>query len=236
MPEVTTLITGATKGIGRALSFAFAKYSDTLVLLARTASDLESLKNELQTEFPDTSIHLYAGDLSHDQSRQECIKLIQSQVPSVDVLINNAGRFDQGTLLDEPEGQLQEILNLNLLAAYDLCRAFVPSMKVRRSGHVFNLCSIASLQARPNCGSYVISKHALLGLNRALRLELQPFGVRVTAVLPGPTWSASWEGAPFPLERLMKPETVAQAICQTWQLGANAVVEELIIQPQLGDL
>jgi short-subunit dehydrogenase len=109
-------------------------------------------------------------------------------------------------------------------------------MKARRQGHVFNICSIASIKAYPNGGSYAISKFALLGFTKVLREELKEDGIRVTAVLPGATRTSSWDAVPLPEERFMKPEDVADAVFGAYSLSPRSVVEEVLIRPQLGDI
>jgi short-subunit dehydrogenase len=106
----------------------------------------------------------------------------------------------------------------------------------RQQGHVFNVCSTASVTAYANGGSYCVSKFALLGMSKVLREAMKPHGVRVTSVLPGATLTASWEGTELPPERFMPPEDVASAILAAYQMSARTVVEELILRPQLGDL
>jgi short-subunit dehydrogenase len=109
-------------------------------------------------------------------------------------------------------------------------------MMARRDGHIFNLCSTASIMAYTNGGSYCISKFALYGLTKVLRAELREHDVRVTAVLPGATLTASWEGVNLPPERFMKSEDVAESIWSAYALSKHSVVEEILIRPQLGDL
>jgi short-subunit dehydrogenase len=109
-------------------------------------------------------------------------------------------------------------------------------MKLNRSGHIFNMCSIASFMAYPNGGSYAISKFALLGFSKCLREELKTFGIRVTAVMPGATKTASWEGVEIPEDRFIKVEDVADSVFAAYALSDRSVIEELIIRPQLGDL
>lgn len=98
------------------------------------------------------------------------------------------------------------------------------------------MCSTASIVPYVNGGSYCISKFALLGMSRVLREEMKPFGVKVTAVLPGATLTASWDGTDLPKERFMQPEDVAEAIWTAYSLSPNSVLEELLIRPQLGDI
>ena len=98
------------------------------------------------------------------------------------------------------------------------------------------MCSIASIKAYPNGGSYAISKFALLGFSKVLREELKEFGIRVTAILPGATRTASWDGVELPDDRFMKVEDVADTIFSAYSLSSRSVVEEILIRPQLGDI
>jgi short-subunit dehydrogenase len=109
-------------------------------------------------------------------------------------------------------------------------------MMKRGKGHIINMCSTASIMSYPNGGAYTISKFAMYGFSKALREEMKSYGIKVTSVMPGATWSASWGDAPYPLDRLMPPEDVAEAIVSCTRLGPSSVVEEILIRPQLGDL
>jgi short-subunit dehydrogenase len=109
-------------------------------------------------------------------------------------------------------------------------------MKSVKSGHIFNMCSIASIKAYDNGGSYAIAKFALLGFSKCLREELKAHGIRVTAIMPGATKTASWDGVDLPEERFMKVEDVAEMVYAAYSLSGRSVVEEVIIRPQLGDI
>jgi short-subunit dehydrogenase len=109
-------------------------------------------------------------------------------------------------------------------------------MMARKRGHIFNICSIASLNAYPNGGSYSISKFALLGFSKNLREELKPHGIKVTAVCPGATMTDSWAGSNIDPKRIMEAEDVAKIIFTASQLSPMADVEDIIMRPQLGDL
>jgi len=104
-----------------------------------------------------------------------------------------------------------------------------------KTGHIFSVCSIASLAAYSNGGAYSISKFALLGFTKNLRKEMQPHGIKVTAVIPGAVYTDSWKGA-VAEQRIMKSEDIARIIYSATQLSEQAVVEEIVIRPQLGDL
>ncbi len=124
----------------------------------------------------------------------------------------------------------------NLYSAYHLTRQLLPPMMSRKEGTIINICSIASFMSYPNGGSYSISKFAMLGFSKVLREEMKPYGIKVTSIMPGATWSASWSDADYPLSRLMAPEDVAEAVISITRMSPASVVEEMIIRPQLGDL
>jgi short-subunit dehydrogenase len=131
---------------------------------------------------------------------------------------------------------LEEMITTNLYSAYHLTRLFINQMMEQRSGHIFNICSIASLKAYDNGGSYSISKFALLGFSKNLREEMKPYGVKVTAVLPGATMSASWDGFNIEPNRIMEANDIAQMVYTASQLTPQAVVEDIVLRPQKGDL
>jgi len=128
-------------------------------------------------------------------------------------------------------------LNINLMSAYHLSRTLLPAMmndSITKHKHIFNICSIASLQAYANGGSYSISKFALLGFSKNLREELKPFNIKVTAVMPGAVYTDSWAG--IDENRIMQTSDIAKLVYTASQLSPQACVEDIVIRPQLGDL
>lgn len=230
------VVTGATKGLGRAIAELFAANGFDLYVCARTASDLEAMQEYWTAHFPQRRLFTLAVDLSQKPEVRQFAEAVHGHCPQIDVLVNNAGIFSPGTIAGDPDGSLERMMDLNLYSVYYLTRALLPLMRPFRHGHIFNLCSIASLAAYPNSASYTISKFALLGFSRALREEMKSEGIKVTALMPGATWSDSWRGADFPADRLMQAEDIAKLVWAAWQLSDSAVVEELIVRPQLGDL
>jgi short-subunit dehydrogenase len=128
------------------------------------------------------------------------------------------------------------MISVNLYSAYHFTRTLLPVMMKAKQGHIFNMCSIASLNAYANGGSYSISKFALLGFSKNLREEMKPFGIKVTAVCPGATMSNSWDGVDIDPERIMEAKDIAEMIFAASKLSPMAVVEDIILRPQLGDL
>ena len=153
-----------------------------------------------------------------------------------DVLINNAGQFIPGSIHNEEDGALETLMSVNLYSAYHLTRSLLPAMMKQRKGAIFNICSIASLQAYANGGAYSITKFALLGFTKNLREEMKPHGIKVTAVIPGAVYTDSWKESGIPAERMMQVDDIANLIYTSSQLSAGAVVEDIVMRPQLGDI
>lgn len=235
LPPVA-VITGATKGLGRATAEIFAANGFDLFVCARTQADLDAMQRHWEQTYPQRRLVTVAADFGQKDDVLRFAEHIREQAPQVDVLVNNAGIFVPDTVSGEADGALEQLMEINLYSAYHLTRALLPLMRPHRCGHIFNMCSIASLIAYPRGGSYTISKFALLGFSKALREELKTEGIKVTAILPGATWSDSWRGVNFPVERLMQSDDVAKMIWAAYQLSDSAVVEELVLRPQLGDL
>ncbi|NVJ85899.1 MAG: SDR family oxidoreductase [Algoriphagus sp.] len=229
------LITGGTKGIGRAICFRFAEEGFDIATCARHQADLDNLKSELESKFQGIRVLTEVADLSKKEEVQEFALKVKSFDP-IDVLVNNTGVFLPGAIHDEPDGNFELMMQTNLYSAYYLVRAILPEMMKRKSGHVFSMGSIAGTTAYPNGGSYAISKWAMLGMTKCLREEMKPYGIKVTSVLPGATYTASWEGVDLPIERFMKAEDVADSVWAAYNLSPSSVVEEITIRPQLGDI
>lgn len=233
---MNAIITGGTKGIGLAIANLFAQNGVNIVLNSRSSDDLDQLQNSLSIQYPDSSFHTKETDMSDVQAVKDFGAFAQSKLGKIDILVNNAGIFIPGMVHEEEEGHLEKMMETNLYSAYHLSRSIIPGMIKNKKGHIFNICSIASKIAYPNGGSYSISKFAMLGFSKVLREELKEKGIKVTSVLPGATWSNSWSGVDLPHERLMEAEDIASSIWNATQLSPSAVVEEIILRPQLGDL
>lgn len=230
------VVTGGTKGIGRSVLEKFASSGYAVVTCARHQRDLEQLKKEIEQKYRDARIWIQQADLSVKADVKKFSDFVLSLKQPVAALVNNTGFFIPGSICTEEEGALEQMINTNLYSAYYLTRGLVPGMKTVGTGHIFNICSIASIRAYANGGSYAISKFAMLGFSKCLREELKTYNIRVTAVLPGATRTASWDGVDLPDDRFMKADDVADTLYAAFMLSARSVVEEIIIRPQLGDI
>jgi short-subunit dehydrogenase len=232
---MNVVITGASRGIGKELAEQFAKEGASLFLCSRNMDKTIDWQNELMS-----ANKIQLSSFNVDVEKTEEVKAFASQIlkatDRIDILINNAGIYVPGSIYNEPEGQLEKMLSVNLISAYHLTRSLVPSMMKRKAGHIFNISSIAALKAYSNGGSYSISKWAMDGFSKNLREELMPFGIKVTTVHPGATMTSSWDGSGINPERIMETSDIAKMIVAASKLSPQACVEDIVIRPLLGDL
>jgi short-subunit dehydrogenase len=235
---MNVIITGASKGIGKAIAEIFTAERATLYLCARNEKTLNETVAALKAKFPGCTVHAMAVDLSDKEATINFGKWCLGYcIP--DILINNAGLFVPGSVHNEDDGNLEKMITTNLYSAYHLTRKLLPAMMERGPAggrHIFNICSIASLHAYPNGGAYSISKYALMGFSKNLREELKPFGIKVTTVYPGAVMSDSWGDYDNSTGRIMEATDIAKMILAASKLSPQAVVEDIVLRPLLGDL
>jgi short-subunit dehydrogenase len=232
----TAVITGATKGIGKAIAEKLLQQGFDVAVCARSTNQLRDLHDQWERDYPACKVFMQNVDVKDKAQVKDFAKNILENFKKVDILVNNAGIYFPGNLATEPDEQLENLMATNLYSAYHLTRCLLPLMKQHQSGHIFNMCSVAALQAYPNGGAYSITKYALLGFSENLRYELRNDGIKVTAISPGATWSNSWSGSGVAPERIMKATDIADILWSTYSLSKQAVVEHIVLRPQLGDL
>jgi short-subunit dehydrogenase len=234
MPNV--VITGASRGIGRAIAEVFVKNGAHVCICSRSETDLMQVQEQLKNLNPDVLVYFKAADFSKKSEVLAFGNFAQHCFNKVDVLVNNAGLFLGGHMHDEPDGQIEYLMQVNFLSAYYLTRSLLPSMIACRNGHIFNICSVASFMAYPNGGAYSASKFALLGFSKSLREEMKPYNIKVSAIIPGATYTQSWSETDLPQSRFMSPEDIAHMLYQIYLLSERTVVEEIVLRPMLGDI
>jgi len=230
------LITGATKGMGRAIAIAFAKQGVNLAICSRNANDLASFKTELLQINAGIKVFTAVADGSKKSELLQFAASAESELGFIGALVNSLGTYKNAGILDEEDGDFEAMLNTNLMPAYELYRFFGKKMIDKGRGHIFNICSVAALDAIPQAGSYTVSKAALLSLTNVMRLEMQPHGIKVTAVIPGSTLTNSWKGMDVDKDSMVLPEDVASAIISIYNMSVGANVDEIIIKPVKGQL
>ncbi|MCW3462486.1 SDR family oxidoreductase [Chitinophaga nivalis] len=233
---MNAVITGASKGIGKAIAERLAQEGFNVAICARNADTLAAARADIQAKNPNVTVLAEIVDMGEEAQVLAFAAKIKNTFSTVDILVNNAGIFIPGAIHQEEAGLLEKLMAVNVYSAYHLTRALLPVMLPQKNGHIFNMCSTASYKAYPNGGSYSITKYALLGFSKNLREEMQPYNIRVTAVSPGPTLTASWDGFEAAPDRMMPPEDIANVIWSAWSLARQTVIEEIVLRPMLGDI
>lgn len=232
----TILVSGCTRGIGRAVCELFAASGFNVCGYARSKADCEKMQETFSRQYADQAFLFVSCDAAQKKDVEAFAQHALDTFGHIDIMVNNAGVFVPGNIHNEQDGTLERLIETNLYSAYYLTRALLPQLMQQKKGHIFNICSVASIKPYENGGSYCISKFALLGFSKQLREEMKPHGIRVTALMPGATLTDSWSGSGFPESRFIAADDIAKTILSVYQLSTYTDVEELVIRPQLGDI
>lgn len=230
------VVTGGSQGMGKAIAEKFLQNGFSVAICARNKQDLERVQAEWNENYPTASVLTFPADLAIKEEVNAFCTYVLANFEQIDVLVNNAGTYFPGQLATEPDGQLEKLMGVNLYSAYNTTRALLPAMKAKKHGHIFNMCSVASLHAYPNGGAYSITKYAILGFSDNLRLELMPDNIKVTSICPGATYTRSWEGSGLDRNRFMQAEDIAEMVWASYNLSPGANVDRIVIRPTEGDI
>jgi NADP-dependent 3-hydroxy acid dehydrogenase YdfG len=234
---MTIIVTGASRGIGFAILKKFAAAGWNLAFCSKDSASVSKAKTELAAINPSIKILAETVDVSLKNEVENFGKKCLDIFNNIDILVNNAGMYTPGMISGASyDDELEKLMQVNLYSAYWLGKIIIPNMVMNKSGHIFNISSIAGLQAYPNGGAYSITKFALTGYTKALREELKSSRIRVTGVYPGAVLTDSWAGVDLPKTRFIDPNDIAELIYTTHQLSPNATVEDIIIRPTDGDI
>lgn len=222
------IISGATRGIGRAIASALAAKGYQLILLARSEDELKKLANDLSR--PQLRHDYYALDLTElSQIKSFSEKLAENN--SIELLINNLGEFkiDQASHLKENE--LTQSLEINLFTAINLTQAVLSSLRNSNSPSIINIGSVMGLSASKEATAYSISKHAFKAWNDALREELRTENIKVSSIYPGAVNTSSWDGTDANREAMIQADDIAKIVSNLVELGSTCLVEEVRMSP-----
>jgi len=226
----SAIVTGGSDGIGKAIVKKLIENGFRVAAIARNSKKFDTLRAELGKN--EKNLDTYLCDVTDKKALLNTIDKIKKTMPTINILVNNAGVFIPGQLATEEEGIYELTMKTNMDAAYYVTRAVLNQLN--KDAYIFNICSTASITPYINGGSYCISKYALLGFTKVLREELKG-NIAVSAVLPGATLTNSWSGTEEKKERFMRPEDVAEVIWTAWKIRAYSVMEEILLRPILGD-
>ncbi|MDQ0974789.1 3-oxoacyl-[acyl-carrier protein] reductase [Neobacillus niacini] len=219
------IITGAGRGIGRATAIALAKEGVNLGLIGLNMSNLEKVAADLASY--DVNVSAAAADVADLTSVQHAVEHIQSDLASIDILINNAGTAKFGGFLDLTPEEWENIIRVNVMGVYNVTRAVLPGMIERKSGDIVNISSSAGQKGAPVTSAYSASKFAVLGLTESLMLEVRKHNIRVKALTPSTVATdLAFDtnlitGNP---ENVMQPEDLADLIVSGLKLHPRVVL------------
>ncbi|MNK06588.1 Sepiapterin reductase [compost metagenome] len=221
------LITGAGKGIGKAVALALAAEGSNLILLARTKTDLEKLAAEIQPFGVKTMI--VTADIADIQSVNEVVEKALTEFKTIDILINNAGIGKFGKFMELTPEEFEQIIKVNLMGVYYATRAVLPGMIDQQSGDIVNISSTAGLRGAAATSAYSASKFAVIGLTESLMQEVRKHNIRVTALTPSTVATDMakdlnlTDGNP---DKVMQPEDVAELIVAQLKLNKRVFIKD----------
>ena len=231
------IVTGASRGIGFAILEKYARAGWNLAFCSKNSDGVSKAKQLLQSINSNVIIYAEAFDIENKDAVLNFASNCLKELGSINILVNNAGLFKQGELsATNFDDDLEYLMRVNLFSAYCMGKIIIPEMIKNKSGHIFNISSIAGLKDYENGGGYTVAKFALTGYTKQMRNELKSKNIRVTGIYPGAVLTDSWAGVDLPESRFIQPGDIAELVFTTSLLSPSVCVEDIIIRPQEGDI
>jgi NAD(P)-dependent dehydrogenase (short-subunit alcohol dehydrogenase family) len=230
------VVTGAGRGIGRAVAVAFAREGAFVVLAARSAREIASVQRDI--EATGGRALAVATDVRQEPAVAALVTRALAEGGRIDCLVTAAGLAAFGPVADAKTADWDQLMAVNLRGAFLCCRAVLPAMTAQRRGTIINIGSVVTSRTLPGSGAYTAAKYGLLGFSRVLAEEMRTHGVRVGVLSAGATDTPLWDAVPQPPDRalMLKPEQIAEAALLMASLAPGAALEEMTLLPQTGVL
>jgi len=226
----TAVVTGAGRGIGRAVALALAENGASVIATARTKSEIESVAQEIVQAGGVSKA--YQCDISDELQIQDLFSFTEREFEKLDILINNAAVGLFGPMEDFPTENLDALLNINVRGTYICCQQALKMMTPNQSGYIINISSVMGFKGYKNQSAYTASKHAVVGMTKSLAVEAQPYNIRTSLIHPGGVDTDLVRDARPDLDRsiLMQPEDIANAVLFLLSLSERCAVDEIYIR------
>jgi len=230
------LVTGAGRGIGRAVAAAFAREGAAVVLAARSTRELDATARQIAEAGGRASA--MPADVSDEGAVGALVKRALAEHGRIDILVTAAGAAGFGSVADSKPTEWDQMLAVNLRGAMLCCRAVLPAMMAQRRGTIINIGSVVTSRILAGSAAYTASKYGLLGFSRVLAEEMRPHGVRVGILSAGATDTPLWDAVSSGPDRglMLRSEQVAEAAVMMAALEPNATLEEVTLLPAGGVL
>ncbi len=224
------VVTGAGRGIGRAIALALGRTGAHVVAAARTVADIDAVAGEIAGAGGRATA--IAADIADETSVRALFAAVRARLGRLDILVNNAGIGLYGPVKDFPVGDLDRVVAVNLRGTFLCCQEAMRIMVPARAGTIVNISSVVGFRGYPNQAAYTATKHAVMGLTKTLAVEAQEHGIRVSAILPGGVDTRMVREARPDLDPaiLLQPEDVAQTVLYLLSLSDRAAVDEIYIR------
>ncbi len=226
-----TLVTGASRGIGKAIALRFAKENHDVMIFGRDKNALRKTEEEIKSQGVNTEI--FSGDVADSKFVNDSVESIISKYGKIDHLINNAGVGIMRKVVEASLDDFKKQIEANLYGIFNFSKAVLPSMIKRQSGSIINILSLAAKNAFVGGAMYSASKHAALGFTKTLLLEVREYNIRVAAICPGSvdTDFSDKSIQNKNVKRILKPEDIAEAALSIIKLPVTALMSEIDIRP-----
>ena len=224
------IVTGASRGIGRAISVALAQETATIVLAARSIQELQNTAEQVKKA--GGVAHIIHVELTEEQSIRNLVQVTGEKLGRLDVLVNNAGVTHSAELEQTSTDDWQRCISINARAPFILCREALPLLKKSQAAHIINIASVVGIKGYPLQSAYTASKHALRGMTISLAEELRGSNIRVHLLCPGgvDTDMVDRVRPDIAKDELIKPQEIAELVLYLVTHKGNAVVDELRIR------
>jgi NADP-dependent 3-hydroxy acid dehydrogenase YdfG len=222
------VVTGAGRGIGRAIAVELGRMGAKVVLAARSRTELEETGRAIGA-----NASVITADVRRNDELQRLFEQVASVLGPVDILVNAAGLGIFGPVADFKDEDFETLIETNLRGIFFTCRLVIPSMIERKQGHIVNIASIAGKVGSANRAVYCASKFGVVGFTESLGEELRQYGIRASVICPGSTdtrFSPS-EGSAKAREKMLRPEDVAYAVRTVVTQESNSFISEIIMRP-----